>query len=109
MHPEIILHILAPLRSSWPPPSPLMGRWKFVIDGRRHLVGGWRFISFMARLGCKSRKDFPNDGHVDNPSPKIRFISWKYLPYTQREKDAYQEINKCVRKMVDRSRKAEQR
>ena len=100
MHPEIILHILSPFRSSLPPPSPLVGRWEVVIDGKKHIVRGWSWISFMARLGCKNRKDLPNDGHLLNPRRGIKSFSWKYLPYTQKEKDNYWELNRLIREMV---------
>ncbi len=101
---EIINHIISPLTSSYPIPSPLFGRWKVTMDDKEFLVGSAKWIIFMARLrkhfGYKNRQDLPDKGQIDNPCPSIKFFSWEYLPYTQEEKDKYWELNAAIRKLT---------
>jgi len=101
---EIIHYIVSPLRASYPPPNPMFGRWKVVMDDRELLVGSAMWIIFMGRLrkhfGYKTRRDLPDAGQIGDPCPGIKFFSWEYMPYTQEEKDKHFELQVAIRNLV---------
>lgn len=83
-----------------PAHDPMFGRWKVKTDNSDDVH--WEGLMYSAlsiiylfrlrkHLGCKARKDLPDRGSVNNPYPGIKFVSWEYFPYTEGEKQAYED------------------
>lgn len=82
-----------------PTHDTMFGRWKVAVDNedgthRECLRYSAMTIIYLYRLrmhlGCKTRRDLPDKGSVDNPYPGVKFVSWEYLPYSTEEKKAYE-------------------
>lgn len=80
--------------------DPMFGRWKVKTDDvqDKHWEGfmySGMSIIYWFRLrkhfGCKARRDLPEKGSIKNPYPKLKFASWEYFPYTEEEKQAYED------------------